>query len=206
MKSLLINIPLLAGLSTAAINDLCQASGYQGTCQTTAWCGNRGGSQPVVGACPKDPDNVKCCLFPRCSSSRGFCMGTASGLCPTSFVARDHHTSRGLERGSSPEVRKTPRLGHGNGGHGGEGICFTKVHCGDLPGGTSAMATEVKQQQPLYLPSMLQKMNLSATLALAAIVMPIQAAASPAASPAVPIPAGSLLLLIGEDLFVWARI
>ncbi|EHA46691.1 hypothetical protein MGG_18077 [Pyricularia oryzae 70-15] len=61
-----------------------------GTCQTTKWCKGRNGQQPVTGACPNDPADVKCCLFPDCEDGVG--MGcflesecytyTHPGLCP----------------------------------------------------------------------------------------------------------------------------
>ncbi|KAI6380122.1 hypothetical protein MCOR25_001773 [Pyricularia grisea] len=87
MKFTLPIISLLASTAMAAVGDLCVAQNSIGTCQTTTFCSNRGGTAPVVGACPNDPSNVKCCLYPRCSSTLGFCMSTSdycrSGIRPT---------------------------------------------------------------------------------------------------------------------------
>ncbi|KAI7920629.1 hypothetical protein M0657_006478 [Pyricularia oryzae] len=86
MKFTLPIISLLASTAMAAIGDLCVAQNIVGTCQTTTFCSNRGGTAPVVGACPNDPSNVKCCLYPRCSSTPGSCMSTGdycrSGIRP----------------------------------------------------------------------------------------------------------------------------
>ncbi|KAL8336483.1 hypothetical protein RB601_000345 [Gaeumannomyces tritici] len=195
MKSLLVAIPLLAGLSTAAINDLCQAQGYQGTCQTTTWCGNRGGSQPVVGACPNDPNNVKCCLFPRCSSSRGYCMGTASGLCSTSFVSNDSPCPRNSSPATSSLCCSEPQ------GHRLRSSSLRPPRRLDKANEALQAIGEKAAPQPRTYPQSipLSIMKISATLALAASLMLGQAAAAPAAATTsvdvAPIPAGSLLLV-----------
>ncbi|KAI6350974.1 hypothetical protein MCOR25_010237 [Pyricularia grisea] len=90
MQLLLMLLPLLATPVLGAIGSLCKANKVTGTCQTTSWCKGRKGQQPVTGACPNDPDNVKCCIFPECEGDVG--MGcflesecytyTHPGLCP----------------------------------------------------------------------------------------------------------------------------
>ncbi|SPQ23372.1 702f087e-da66-4b8c-944f-1a62dc44073c [Thermothielavioides terrestris] len=77
MKLNLALLPILAGLAAAKIGDLCKADG-------TSWCDSHGGSRPVVGACPHDPSDVMCCLYPTCDNDHGYCMDTADSAnkCP----------------------------------------------------------------------------------------------------------------------------
>ena len=50
-----------------------------GTCQTNSWCDNNSGQRPVRGACPNDPNNVMCCIYPLCNN--GICMSTSDSFC-----------------------------------------------------------------------------------------------------------------------------
>jgi len=63
--------------------------GYSGVCVTTADCSSAGGIT-ISGACPSDPDNVKCCSKASCTNgSTGNCRWssdcagtTAANQCP----------------------------------------------------------------------------------------------------------------------------
>nr|EAQ70667.1 hypothetical protein MGCH7_ch7g74 [Pyricularia oryzae 70-15] len=70
MQLFLVLLPLLTTPVLGAIGSLCKANKVTGTCQTTKWCKGRNGQQPVTGACPNDPADVKCCLFPDCEDGR----------------------------------------------------------------------------------------------------------------------------------------
>ncbi|KAH9437422.1 hypothetical protein MCOR02_001079 [Pyricularia oryzae] len=71
MQLFLVLLPLLTTPVLGAIGSLCKANKVTGTCQTTKWCKGRNGQQPVTGACPNDPADVKCCLFPDCDDGVG---------------------------------------------------------------------------------------------------------------------------------------
>ncbi|KAJ5016672.1 hypothetical protein K4K57_010968 [Colletotrichum sp. SAR 10_99] len=60
----------------AAVNEPCYGSGGRaGVCVTTSSCSSSGGTT-INGACPKDPDNVKCCTKASCGSG-GNCRFTS---------------------------------------------------------------------------------------------------------------------------------
>ncbi|KAJ3961840.1 hypothetical protein N0V92_001492 [Colletotrichum tropicale] len=60
----------------AALNEPCYGSGGRaGVCVTTSSCSSSGGTT-INGACPKDPDNVKCCTKASCGSG-GNCRFTS---------------------------------------------------------------------------------------------------------------------------------
>ncbi|KAM7213791.1 D-alanyl-D-alanine carboxypeptidase [Rhypophila decipiens] len=77
-----------ATVAIAAVNEPCYGSGGRaGVCMTTSKCSADGGTT-INGACPSDPDNVKCCTKASCNSGgncrwKSDCAGTAaSGFCP----------------------------------------------------------------------------------------------------------------------------
>ncbi|KAH6669191.1 hypothetical protein F5X68DRAFT_265293 [Plectosphaerella plurivora] len=63
-----LHFAILPAVALAALDGRCtgsQATGFwkeSGICITTTNCSNRGG-KTKNGACPSDPDNVKCCLI-----------------------------------------------------------------------------------------------------------------------------------------------
>ncbi|KAI8216905.1 hypothetical protein K4K53_009713 [Colletotrichum sp. SAR 10_77] len=72
----------------AAVNEPCYGSGGRaGVCVTTSSCSSSGGTT-INGACPKDPDNVKCCTKASCGSGGNCrftsdCAGTSvANQCP----------------------------------------------------------------------------------------------------------------------------
>ena len=69
---------LLPALALAAINEPCYGpSGRAGVCITTSDCSAAGGTS-ISGACPSDPDNVKCCSKPTCGTGgSGNCRWTS---------------------------------------------------------------------------------------------------------------------------------
>ncbi|KAK4043308.1 hypothetical protein C8A01DRAFT_32628 [Parachaetomium inaequale] len=79
MKLNVAVLSFLVGHATAAIGSLCKANGITGTCQSNSWCDNNDGQRPVRGACPNDPSNVMCCIYPLCNN--GICMSTSDSFC-----------------------------------------------------------------------------------------------------------------------------
>lgn len=84
----IINMLFLLGFTAhgalAAIGSSCSASLGSGTCQKTSSCAGF----TVVGACPSDPTDVRCCIQKACSppSGSGKCKSVSSG-CSGTFIA-----------------------------------------------------------------------------------------------------------------------
>lgn len=85
----ILSVSVFLTLTNAALNGRCTgANGASGVCVSTTSCDHIGGVS-IVGACPNDPDNVRCCTKSACSSG-GNCRWTSdcasgktvSDLCP----------------------------------------------------------------------------------------------------------------------------
>ncbi|KAJ6595899.1 hypothetical protein DFH09DRAFT_1259068 [Mycena vulgaris] len=83
---------VLLGSAHAALNGACSGGGLAtgvGICITTANCAAGGGTS-LVGLCPNDPNNVRCCVKAPCAPGGGgtcrfsnTCGGTSlTGFCP----------------------------------------------------------------------------------------------------------------------------
>ncbi|KAI4091040.1 MAG: hypothetical protein L6R37_007806 [Teloschistes peruensis] len=81
--------PLLFSFALAKIGDVCRSSGGSGTCKAESSCST---GFTVVGACPNDPTDVKCCIQASCKDKPGQCLDKTrvactggvfkAGLCP----------------------------------------------------------------------------------------------------------------------------
>lgn len=75
-----ILLPVFLSLATAALNGHCVGAGNQGgVCVSTGNC-ERDGGKHIVGACPNDPDDIRCCTKPTCGTAtqKGVCKWTSS--------------------------------------------------------------------------------------------------------------------------------
>ncbi|MCJ1466255.1 hypothetical protein MMC07_004874 [Pseudocyphellaria aurata] len=87
LRAIFYSVFVLSGTALGAVNGPCSIDGTPGVCISTSSCSRSGGSFRS-GFCPKDPNNVKCCIKPACGSGGNCrfssqCSGsTKSGLCP----------------------------------------------------------------------------------------------------------------------------
>ncbi|KAJ9656580.1 hypothetical protein H2201_008492 [Coniosporium apollinis] len=89
IQSLLLSVLLAATAVRAAVNEPCYgAGGAPGVCISTSTCSSAGGTS-IVGACPRDADNIRCCTKPNCPAAPDNCRWTSdcagssvSNLCP----------------------------------------------------------------------------------------------------------------------------
>ncbi|KAF4628141.1 hypothetical protein G7Y89_g10006 [Cudoniella acicularis] len=87
MKFVIALLSLLVSFATAYIGELCFNGDASGTCELTSWCADHHGSDSIVGLCPKDPNDVRCCFYPDCVGHSGKCDILGDLGCVGSYVA-----------------------------------------------------------------------------------------------------------------------
>ncbi|RYP93443.1 hypothetical protein DL770_000486 [Monosporascus sp. CRB-9-2] len=78
LQSILVSVALVVGSAFAAVNEPCIGEyGAAGVCVSTSDCLSAGGSY-VIGACPWDPVDIRCCTKRSCNNgSSGNCRWTS---------------------------------------------------------------------------------------------------------------------------------
>lgn len=86
--TLLLSILPFSTFTLAAVNGRCTGTSLhqvEGICISTANCAAAGGVS-IVGACPNDPANIRCCHVEPCEDSSSYCTWTSRGCAGGTFL------------------------------------------------------------------------------------------------------------------------